>query len=118
MLLIEGERIKFMDKIGRAYGILRNSHMLTSKESMGFLSLLRFAVDLGMLPADTRTLVDRLFMESQPGHIQFQLSDESGTDERDFYRAGLLRKATSKLPELNFDMLREQEFTKLFPAGL
>jgi protein arginine kinase len=118
MLLMESERIKFMDKIGRAFGILRNSHMLTSKESMGFLSLLRLAVDLGMLPDDTRPLVDRLFMESQPGHIQVQLSGESGTDQRDFYRASLLRKATSKLPQLNFDILRDQEFTKLFPGGL
>ena len=118
MLLVENERIKLMDKIGRAYGVLKNSHMLSSKESMSLLSLLRFAVDLGMLPEENRTLIDKLFMETQPGHIQVQLTDESGTDERDFYRASALRKAFTKLPELNFDILTEQEFTKLFPRGL
>jgi len=118
MLLVENERIKLMDKIGRAYGVLCNSHMLSSKESMSLLSLIRFAVDLGMLPDENRTLVDKLFMETQPGHVQVQLSSESGTDERDFYRASFIRKGFSTLPELNFDILKEQEFTKLFPRGL
>ena len=118
LLLVESDRLKLMDKIGRGYGVLRNSHMLASKESMSLLSLMRFAVDLGMLPEENRALVDQLFMESQAGHIQYSLTGESGTDERDFYRAGLIRKAFAKLPELNFDILLEQDFTKLFPGGL
>jgi protein arginine kinase len=118
MLLVESDRLKLMDKIGRGYGVLRNSHLLNSKESMSLLSLMRFAVDLGMLPEENRSLVDQLFMESQPGHIQYNLTGESGSDERDFYRAGLLRKAFTKLPELNFDILLEQDFTKLYPGGL
>ena len=118
MLLVESDRLKLMDKIGRGYGVLRNSHMLNSKESMSHLSLMRFAVDLGMLPEQNRALVDQLFIENQPGHVQHHLTGESGSDERDFYRATLLRKAFIKLPELNFDILLEQDFTKLFPGGL
>ena len=59
-----------------------------------------------------------IFIENQPGHVQHHLTGESGSDERDFYRASLLRKAFIKLPELNFDILLEQDFTKLFPGGL
>ena len=118
LLLVESDRLKLMDKIGRGFGVLCNSHLLNSKESMSLLSLMRFAVDLGMLPEENRALIDRLFMESQPGHVQIRLTGDSGSGERDFYRASLLRKALSGLPELNFDILLDQDFVKLFPEGL
>ena len=67
---LEENRSRLLDQIGRAFGILQNAHLLTSNEAMGMLSLIRLAVDLGMLPESNRTNIDRLFIECQPGHIQ------------------------------------------------
>ena len=36
--------------IGRAYGILANSHSISSKETMNLLSLLRLGVEVGLFP--------------------------------------------------------------------
>ena len=68
--LLEADGAKLFDKIGRAYGILRNSHLLSSSEAMNLLSLVRLGIDLDIFPESNRTTVDRLFIEAQPGHLQ------------------------------------------------
>jgi protein arginine kinase len=103
--LLEKEPIKVIDKIGRAYGILQNGHLLSSSESMNFLSLVRLGVDIGLWEESVRSEVDRLFVESQPGHVQFAARNslESGVRDRD--RARLLRREFRDLPPCNFDKL-------------
>ena len=57
---------------------------------MNHLSLIRLAVDLNFLPEEFRSLVDYLFIEIQPGHIQYP--DKAISIElRDIKRAELLR---------------------------
>ncbi len=68
--LLEADGAKLFDKIGRAFGILQNSHLLSSGEAMNLLSLLRLGVDLGLFADEARTKIDRLFIEAQPGHVQ------------------------------------------------
>ena len=48
--LLEADAAKLFDKVGRAYGILQNSHLLSSSEAMNLLSLLRLGIDLGVFP--------------------------------------------------------------------
>ena len=96
---------KVCDKIGRAYGILRNAHILSSTETMKLLSLLRLAVDLGALDEAERSEIDRFYIEGQPGHIQFLANNLIDPRERDLYRARILREHFSHLPLLNFDNL-------------
>ncbi|MBK1857916.1 protein arginine kinase [Cerasicoccus arenae] len=103
--LIENEPEKLADKIGRAYGILQHGHVLSSSEAMNFLSLIRLAVDCGLLPVEQRAQVDRLFLECQPGHIQFAAKENIDSDGRDTARARMLRKETGDMPSLNFDKL-------------
>ncbi|MEO0795031.1 MAG: protein arginine kinase [Verrucomicrobiota bacterium] len=103
--LIENEPQKLADKIGRAYGILQHGHVLSSSEAMNFLSLIRLAVDLGILPVEQRAQVDRLFLESQPGHIQFAARENIDSEGRDIARARMLREETRIMPPLNFDKL-------------
>ena len=94
---------KILDKIGRAYGTLMNAHVLSSAEAMNLLSLIRLGVDLALLPEDKRSLVDRLFIESQPGHIQYMVKKSADADERDSMRADYLRNSLSQLPLLDFE---------------
>ncbi len=90
--ILEKDPNKLFDKIGRAYGILQNSHLLSSSECMNLASLVRFGVDLEMFPEATRNTVDRMFIECQPGHIQYHAGKSIDTDERDAYRSEYLRK--------------------------
>jgi protein arginine kinase len=89
--LLEADGAKLFDKIGRAYGILRNSHLLSSSEAMNLLSLVRLGIDLDIFPESNRTTVDRLFIEAQPGHLQHVQKGEFEPGQRDLLRAGRLR---------------------------
>ena len=102
--LIEADAGKLFDKIGRAYGILQNSHVLTSTEAMNHLSLIRLGIDLGVHPEDCRPVVDRLFIEAQPGHLQHAQKGEFEPGQRDLRRAALLRGefATFARPDFSF----------------
>jgi protein arginine kinase len=78
--------------IGRAYGILANAHLISSKETMNQLSLLRLGVDLALFPGTDRSLVDELFLITQPAHLQKQVSDKLSAEERDLIRADMVRE--------------------------
>lgn len=89
--LLDADADKLYDKIGRAYGILQNCHVLSSSEAMNLLSLLRLGVDLQLFPEAYRATVDRLFIEAQPGHVQSTTDEELEPARRDALRAERLR---------------------------
>ena len=89
--LLEADAGKLFDKIGRAYGILQNSHLLSSSEAMNLLSLIRLGVDLGIFPDTQRSIIDRLLIEAQPGHLQHAQKGEFEPGQRDLLRAVRLR---------------------------
>ena len=95
--LLEGESSRVFDKIGRAYGTLRHAYSLNSSEAMNMLSLVRLGVDLRMFVAGVRSQVDRLFMECQPGHVQYTAKKPIESGERDVFRATLLRSEFEKV---------------------
>lgn len=100
--LIEDSRSKLFDKIGRAFGVLSQAHVVSSEEAMNLLSLIRLAVDLGILPDGNRPLVDQLFLEVQPGHVQFKAKQSAEAGQRDMIRARHVRVALQKFPPLDF----------------
>lgn len=100
--LLESDPNKIFDKIGRAYGILQNSHQLTSTEAMNLLSLLRLGIDLSVFPEDTRAIIDRLFIEAQPGHIQSAAQHDLESTQRDVLRATRLRTEFAMFAKPNF----------------
>lgn len=91
---LETQPEKILDKIGRAYGILRNGHIISSAEAMNHLSLLRLAIDSNLLDEKWRGTIDRLLIEMQPGHIQLAADEPIDSSERDMARARLLREET------------------------
>lgn len=105
--LLEDGRAKLLDQIGRAYGVLRNGHVITSTEAMNHLSLLRLAVDFELLPESNRADIDRFFIECQPGHIQYAASAGIEPDARDVCRSTKLREELGSLPALDFDKLAD-----------
>jgi len=113
--ILEKDPKKLYDKIGRAYGILQNSHLLSSSECMNLASLVRFGVDLEMFPEKTRNIVDRVFIECQPGHIRYHAGSEIETTERDAFRAEFMRDqfATVEKPLFNIHDETTPEETNL-----
>lgn len=107
--LLEDDGTKLFDKIGRARGILQNGHVLSSAEAMNLLSLMRLAVDLKLLPESCRQEIDRFLIECQPGHVQFAAQDRIESDQRDLFRAKMLRDAFTHLPTLDLDNLSQSE---------
>ncbi|MDP4879756.1 MAG: ATP--guanido phosphotransferase, partial [Opitutales bacterium] len=106
---LESNRAQMLDKIGRAFGVLQNVHVISSNEAMNLLSLMRLAVDFKMLPESNRSDVDRLFIECQPGHIQYAANVDIDPEARDLARADKLRKEFSNLPPLSFDKVGEND---------
>ncbi|HEY1111290.1 MAG TPA: protein arginine kinase [Opitutaceae bacterium] len=100
--LIEADASKLLDKIGRAYGILQNSHVLSSSEAMNLLSLIRLGVDLGAFPDTSRCVIDRLFIEAQPGHLQHAQKGEFEAGQRDLLRALRLRSEFANFARPDF----------------
>lgn len=105
-VLLEKEPALLLDKIGRAYGILANGHLLSSQEAVNLLSLMRLAVDLGMLPGFLRAQIDRLQMEVQPGHVQYTTNADIEPGLRDEIRATRIREQFASFPTLDFSSLQ------------
>ena len=90
--LLENKPKVVFNQIGRGYGILANAHSISSKETMNLLSLLRLGVDIGLFPGVERSLVDELFLITQPAHLQKRYSEKLSAEERDLLRADMLRE--------------------------
>ncbi len=89
--LLEKKPKMVLNHIGRAYGILANAHSVSSKETMNLLSLMRLGIDLALFPGVDRSLVDELFILTQPAHLQKQHSEKLSAEERDLLRADMVR---------------------------
>jgi protein arginine kinase len=69
---------------------------------MNLLSLLRLGIDLGLFPDDSRSVIDRLFIEAQPGHIQQTSKADLESNQRDSLRAERLRAEFAAFAKPNF----------------
>jgi protein arginine kinase len=68
---------------------------------MNLISFLRLGVDLGVFGKTPKSLTDELFLRSQPAHLQLAhpLREKLGSDERDLFRAQMLRERTALIPK-------------------
>jgi protein arginine kinase len=89
--LLEDHHTMLSDQVGRAYAILRYAHVLTSKEALNLLSLLRLGADLDIITNCDRSLLDLLLLEIQPAHLQLGAERELSPEERDVARAEITR---------------------------
>jgi len=107
--LLEADAGKLFDKIGRAYGVLQNSHLLNSGEAMNLLSLIRLGIDLGAFPDANRSAIDRLFIEAQPGHLQHAQKGEFDPGQRDVLRAAHLRSEFANFVRPDFTLINNEK---------
>ena len=98
--LLQGKPKELFNQIGRAYGVLAHAHIVSSKESMNQLSLMRLGVKLGLFEKLETPVLDELFLLSQPAHLQQFVGEKLSGEERDIHRANLLRGHLSKVKGL------------------
>lgn len=89
--LLEDNPVMLRDQVGRAFAILRYAHILTSKEALNLLSMLRLGADLDLVPNCDRSLLDMLLLEIQPAHLQLDAARELSPEDRDARRAEITR---------------------------
>lgn len=97
LTLLEKRPQLVYDQIGRAYGVLTNAHTISSKEALNLLSMLRMGADLELVPATARTMIDELVIMVQPAHVQKAARRKLTAEERDVYRAELIRQRLGNL---------------------
>jgi protein arginine kinase len=104
------------DKISRAMALLRNAHLISSQEALFLLSHLRMGINMHthmgvstpaierlckLGPEDTSakqdkisiSTINRLFMLTQPAHLQLNHGKNLDPEQRDILRAKIIRSA-------------------------
>jgi len=83
---------KIEDRFKRAYGLLTNASLISSKEAMELLSVIRLGIATGFLDKIPYSALNKLFIITQPAHLQMLLGKELSPSERDTERARLIQK--------------------------
>jgi len=91
--LVANNRVQLEDRIWRAFGILRHAKTMSSTEALDLFSAVRLGVDLNLMDSGVnRTIVNELFLFSQPAHLQKLEGKTLSAKERDVKRAELIRQ--------------------------
>jgi protein arginine kinase len=89
--LLTREKAALEDRISRSFGILKSARIITSQETIELLSMVRLGLDLGMITDIDRSVVNELFIITQPAHLQKLEEKKLSSPERDVKRAEIIR---------------------------
>jgi protein arginine kinase len=90
-LMQKNERVDLENAVWRSVGALATARKIDTAEAMKHLSSLRLGVHAGLLRGLPPRLVNRLFVLTQPGHLQRLSRRELTESERDLARAQMVR---------------------------
>lgn len=90
--LIRESHENLHDRVSRAFGILRTAQTISSAETMHLLSSVRMGINLGLIADLQIPTVNKLFIHTQPAHLQKIAGTEMDTSDRNIERAAFLRK--------------------------
>jgi protein arginine kinase len=90
--LMENNYKSIMDYVWRSYGILANARMLTAKECMEQLSVMRLGVALGILKNIEIEDLNQLMIHCQPAFLVMEHGSDLQAEDRDWIRAEIVRK--------------------------
>ena len=87
------------DVIWRSFALLRNARVMNSSEASKLLSKIRLGIDRGFFPGLSHARLNKLFVEIQPGHLQYRTGQGADNESRDTIRAQLLRKVLGNIDQ-------------------
>jgi protein arginine kinase len=94
--LIRESHENLHDRVSRAYGILRTAQTISSEETMHLLSSVRMGVNLGLIADLEIPMLNKLFIYTQPAHLQKLSGSELDTADRNIERARYLRRQLNR----------------------
>ena len=80
------------DRVSRAYGILRTAQTISSEETMHLLSSVRMGINLGLISDLDIPTINKLFIHTQPAHLQKLSGLALDKSDRNIERATYLRR--------------------------
>jgi protein arginine kinase len=96
--LVKESRKDLHDRVSRAYGILCTAQTISSEETLHLLSSVRMGVNLGLIQDLEIPTINKLFIHTQPAHLQklrgVQLETADRNVERAMYLQSHLRKSS------------------------
>lgn len=90
--LIKESQKDLHDRVSRAYGILCTAQTISSEETMHLLSSVRMGINLGLIEDLEIPTVNKLFIHTQPAHLQKLRGIELDTSDRNIERAHYLQR--------------------------
>ena len=93
--LIRESQETLHDRVSRAFGILRTAQTISSEETLHLLSSVRMGVNLGLIGDVEIPTVNKLFVHTQPAHLQKLAGMELDSSDRNIERASYLRQHLS-----------------------
>ncbi|HOK40145.1 MAG TPA: protein arginine kinase [bacterium] len=85
-------KIDLEDQIFRAYGILKNARIISSKEATELLSTLKLGIDLKLIKDIETSVLNELLIFTQPSHLQKKKKKLMEAKARDIERAQIIRQ--------------------------
>jgi protein arginine kinase len=90
--LLSDRKMELENKIWRAYGTLDNARLISSKETINLLSLVRLGINLKIFKDIDIKTINELFIIIQPAHLQKIEKKVLDSNQRDIKRAELIRR--------------------------
>lgn len=104
--------IAIKDRIGKSYGILKYARLISTREALEHISMIRLGVSLGIIANDSPKSLNALVLNIQSAHIQQALGGElpSGMEKEQIAflagkeRADIIRRHFRDIPEPDFSI--------------
>jgi protein arginine kinase len=94
--LVENGLKELHDRVSRAFGVLCTAQTISSEETMSLLSSVRMGVNLGLIRDVEIPTVNKLFIHTQPAHLQKLRGAPLNTADRNIERAVYLQRHLRK----------------------
>jgi protein arginine kinase len=79
------------DDVSRAFGILCTAKKISSEETLHYLSKVRMGVNLGLIRSIEIATINKLFVHTQPAHLQKLRGHQLSVTDRNIERASYLQ---------------------------
>jgi len=90
--LLNEDREDLSDLVSRAHGILKTAKKISSEETMHYLSKVRLGINLGLIEGLNIPTLNKMFIHTQPAHLQKLRGRKLSGSDRNTERANYLQQ--------------------------
>ncbi|TDX49318.1 protein arginine kinase [Orenia marismortui] len=95
-ILLKEKELFLKDQIYRAYGTLKYAYKISIQEAMKLISNVRLGIDLGIIKNVDPIILNQLMVIIRPSTLETIKNKDMTLEERDIYRAELIRERFSE----------------------